>query len=509
MSLYLYPSEYGMKHDGRLAIYNVRHKKYYDWRPVKKDLPVDISDKEIVENLIDFKFKFQERINNKWVDLENYFYLKKSRFIRQFWTEKISMTDDEIRDILHYFAENNSEKDYEIIKEAMSRTVNYIMKSKLPKFNNLKKYFNAVDKLNIKMPLIWENINIYLKELVEIKEYFHARKLIGVSYLDIKNSITSDSDLSKFINKKINYLTSLKMQLPNILAGLLYSFIEDRNKAYKYIKEAHEYKNNYINDFNLGLGLSTYIYEPVKNQFNNKISFEYQEGLEKRDITFVVSVDEMFLRKYGMQLFYSIIALKKYHFHIHLVSSPEKSKRIVTESQTLFKQMTKFFNAKEQITIPTYSSENIPNDFVNEITYFACARFVNAEKFIEKLESDIITIDADFVINNDLKKMIDAVSKNDVAVTITTGFTSFLPWTRYMGGTLYLKNNENAKYFINNVRDYILSNMDNVNSWTLDQNALCYAYEITKAKNNKCIIGDISKYPRPLSQPPIRRFIES
>lgn len=509
MRLYLNPIEYGMKHDGRLVIYNTKHKTYYDWRPVKKDVLVDISDDEIVNNLIDFKFKFQERIDNKWIDLENYFYLEKSRFIRQFWTEKLSMTDDEITKVIFYYAKSDIKKDYVIIKEAMTRTVNYIMKTRLPKFDNLKKYFDIVDNLNLDLPLIWKNINIYLKELVDIKEQFHTQRLIGVSYLDLKKSINKDVGLSKFINDKINYLTSLNMQFSNVLAGLLYAFLEERKKAYEYLKVAFEYNNNFINDFNLGLGLSTYIHEPIKKEFNNKITFEYQNNLDKRDITFLVSVDEMFLRKYGMQLFYSIIALKQYHFHFHVISNSENSKQIIEESQELFNQMTKFFKTEKKITTPTYSSEEIPSEFVNEITYFACARFVNAEEIMEKLESDIITIDADFVINNDLQKMIDAVSRNDVAVTITTGFTSFLPWTRFMGGTLYLKNNQSAKFFVKYVRDYILSNMDKENSWTLDQNALCYAYEITNIKNTKCKIGDISTYPRPLNQPAIRRFIEN
>ena len=142
---------------------------------------------------------------------------------------------------------------------------------------------------------------------------------------------------------------------------------------------------------------------------------------------------------------------------------------------------------------------------MNKTTYFACARFVNAGKFIDKFKSDIVTLDADFVITDDLQKMINEITKNDVALTITTGFTSFVPWTRFMGGTLYIKNNAQGKNFLKETRDYILSNREKKNTWPLDQNALCYAFE-SASKNMK--IGDISGYPRPLTQPNIRRFIE-
>lgn len=509
MSISLNPIEYGMKNDGRIVIYNVKKKQFFDRRQVKYNKPFIINDKVINNNIIDYKFKFQERINNEWIDVKNYFYLEKSIFIRQFWTNKVKMKDEDIKEIITYFCTADERKYYTILSEAMTRTVNYIVKGKEPNYKNILYYFELQKNMEIAVPELWENISIYFNELIEIKSEFKERKLPGVSFIKISEKLKKDDTFYNFIHKKALYLQSLKFQFSEVLAGLLYSLIEKRNEAFKCINKSLSYKNNYIVDFNLGLGLNTYIKSVEKIPFNNNIKTHYENNIQEREITFLIALDESFLRKYAMQMFYSIIALGKYSFHFHIVLESQEPDKLVNESLSIFNEMKRFYSSGSNDVSITFSTENVPSNFSDKTTYFACSRFLNASKFMDMFNSDIITLDADFVVTDDFRKMIVELRKHDIGVTITTGFSTLYPWTRFMGGTLYLKHNEKSRSFINHTKDYILSNSNKSNAWTLDQNALCYAYEEVKREYPDIKIGDLSTIPRPLTQPNIRRFIEN
>lgn len=508
MSISLNPTEYGMKNDGRIVIYNVKTQKFFDRRSVKYNKLFTINDKVIVNNIIDYKFKFQERINNEWIDVKNYFYLENGVFIRQFWLGKIKLKNKDVKDMITYFCTEDEKKYYSILSEAMTRTVNYIVKGKDPNFTNILHYFDLQKDMNIEVPVLWKNIALYFNELILIKKEFKIRHLTGVSYIEISEKLKKDDDFYNFLNKKAMYLESLEFQFGDILAGLLFSLLENRSKAFENINRSLKFSNNYITDFNLGLGLTTYVENVKEGSFDNEINISYQNNIQKRDVTFLIALDESFLRKYAMQMFYSIIALEKYSFHFHVVLEDQNSTELISEAQKIFNEMKKFYHTEHNEISITFSTETVPSNFNDKITYFACSRFLNAQKFMDIFNSDIITLDADFVVTDDFRRMIMELKKHDVGITITTGFSTLYPWTRFMGGTLYLKQNDKAKTFINHAKNYILTNSNKENAWTLDQNALCFAYEKVKQEYPAIKIGDLMTIPRPLTQPNIRRFIE-
>lgn len=510
MYLTLNPADYGLNNDGRLVIYNVKTKKYLGRRPVKKDEIVDISEKEIADNIIDYKFKFQKKDSNGvWQDIKNYFFLEQARFIKLFWLNQRDFSEDELVNIIKYFSRASTNKNKEIMIDAFQRAVKFIIRTKIENLKNLEQYLEVINKKEIKMPVLWDNINLYLKELIDIKKMFVRNKYIRITYPKLIKIVQETPEIKEYFKNKIKSLRNKDLQFGYALSAIIESFFGNREASTRDFEKCISYDNNYAIDYHIGLGIYTYkdVYE--KNHLSNAINFSYQKSFEKRDITFSVSVDPWFLRKYGMQMFYSIIALKKYNFHFHIVAEDDEANSVINDAKELFSRMTEFFQSNDKVKMPSFSSEVLPEKVANNTTYYACARFTSASKIMEKFNSDIITLDADYLITDDLSKMINALIKNDVAVVFASGLNSMFPWTRVMGGALYIKNNEKGKEFLKIISDYIMTYISINNSWTLDQNALNFAYDEVINKNMKIKLGNISEFPRPLMQPAIRRFIEN
>src|SRR5699024_10127836 len=112
-----------------------------------------------------------------------------------------------------------------------------------------------------------------------------------------------------------------------------------------------------------------------------------------KDLTIIISLDSTFLKYYGVQLFYTIIALKEYHFHFHLIDDDEKVTDSVVEAAELFKHMIKFMSLSKDVIEPTFSYENRPL-FIKDIkTYYACSRFLIAKDIMHKFKSNALIID--------------------------------------------------------------------------------------------------------------------
>lgn len=133
-----------MKKNGRIVIYNVSKNQFFDGRRVKLNKIVIFKDKVIVDNIIGFKFKYQERINDEWVDVKNYFYLTKARFLRKFWLDRIQYSDEEVKEIILYCNTSNFDKQREVMITAFKAALNYIIKSKTLQYKNLKQYFRLL-----------------------------------------------------------------------------------------------------------------------------------------------------------------------------------------------------------------------------------------------------------------------------------------------------------------------------------------------------------------------------
>lgn len=101
----------------------------------------------------------------------------------------------------------------------------------------------------------------------------------------------------------------------------------------------------------------------------------------------------------------------------------------------------------------------------------------------------------------EIQDYIKFLGKYDLSLPFSAGTMVLLPWRRIMAGNVFLKNNTSSREFMGYVRSYILDNINSEFTWTLDQNALTYAYEKVKETNEKIKIINSYLFERPMNQP--------
>src|SRR5699024_463489 len=129
------------------------------------------------------------------------------------------------------------------------------------------------------------------------------------------------------------------------------------------------------------------------------------------------------------------------------------------EAINLFNNMKKFIKPSESVIKPTFSFESCPEYVKDPITLSACSRFLNAPRFLEKFDSRILIIDADYYINNDFDKYFAKLKETDISMAVSSGIKSVRPWIRYMAGSVYVDRNETGQLFLRKLNSYIIENL--------------------------------------------------
>lgn len=503
------PKNYGLNTKGRLMYYDLRQKKYFKKQIVEPGETIEISNRVILQNILNFKFKFQKYEKDTWVDVSKFFFLENARNIKTFLVDESNMNKDEIIRTISIFAEDKNNLNYSLAVLTFKKTVIHISNTDLEKVENIKKYLEIASSYFNEMTPLWKNINVYLDFILRRKTYFTKENLMKKSYDELAHIFKTNVEHRNFIHNEIQELNKYDLETSYILKGLYYSFLKERKSATREFKSAIEGDTKLILDMGIGEGIFTYI-DNVNNdgKYYNEI-IDLNSVDETSEFTVLMSLDPTFMRKYGPQLFYSIISLKKQHFHFHLVGEPDEIHEIFTESINLFNTMKTYIKPSQSVIEPTFSYETCPDYVKDPITLYACARFLNAPRFMEKFDSKILIIDADYYINNGFEKYFAKLKETDISMAVSGGVKSMRPWGRYMAGSVYVDRNEIGQLFLKELNSYIIENLRSEHTWTLDQNALTYAMESVENKRSAMNFGNAYKFPRPLVQPSIRRFVEN
>ena len=251
--------------------------------------------------------------------------------------------------------------------------------------------------------------------------------------------------MNDFLLEEINTLKDTELQFAYILAAQYYSVLENRVEAEILFKKASEFDNTLGFDFLFGQGASTYTSTIAAEQYKPSVEWvndnNYDNSENKQ--TILVSMDEMFLRNYGPQLFFNIIALKKYHLHVHLVSRDRNSSiKLIVESLNLFESLIKYADKTSRIIKPTFTFELVADEVPSIKTYSACARYIHADYFLERFENNILILDADMFLIDDLKNYMTVLKDYEIGIAFSKGLVTILPWRRVMAGNVYLNNSE-------------------------------------------------------------------
>lgn len=349
---------------------------------------------------------------------------------------------------------------------------------------------------------------MYLYHILDIKDSFKKENVNHLYFDDLTETLKFNEKLYNIILQNIKKLEVYNLQFIYYLKGCLYSMISDRENAVKEFSNADSYDNNYGILFGVGQGSTTYIKEINMSIQEPEIKYYNTLVSSSKLDTIILSVDEKFLRNYGTIILNNILTLRKYQFHIHVVGKSNSIIKAITELDVIYDQMIKFFDKESTIYRPSFSYEFISKEINDVNTYSACARFVHANKFMSKFKTNLYIIDADCLIINDIEPYSKNFINNDVGLALSRSLSPLMPWKRVLAGDSYFSQTKNSKEFLKHTSEYILSNVDKIKAWTLDQNALDYAYETMRSKNKLFSVSNVYKLRRPFLHAPISGLIE-
>lgn len=498
-------TDYKVKNICQIVVKHVDRNIIVEKTLLKENEEYIIPKEYLDQGILNFNFKVQEKVNKRWVDKVGYFFVGN---LADFLCDEINYSDEELKIILnHYY--NLEEYIYPHIRQLLNRTVRHLENKSASSNKNIKQYLILLEEYKKTVPELWKNINVLITHLYNLKNNLLKNNILNLNYQKIISSKEDNVvNFRNFLIQECKVLENYNLPFADFLAGRHHSVLQNRKKAAILFRKFLSYKLPF-EKLLISIGVSTYFnIENEKIPQVNTPIFVDEKPVNYNNTAIIVSVDINFLRKYGPQLFVSTIALKKYQVHIHVIGDYNDSIDSINEAKELFKKILMFYKTEKEVRIPTFSTENIPDYVKDNVTYYACSRFVHANAFKNWFDTDILIIDVDFLITDDLKNMIKKIENYDVALTLTEGITSMTPWTRAMGGTLYLKNNEYSEKFIEYTRSYILYGLSFEDSWILDQNALCYAQEKLSSNEEEIKVFSIPYKIRPLKQFRIRYFME-
>lgn len=136
------------------------------------------------------------------------------------------------------------------------------------------------------------------------------------------------------------------LQFIYYLKGCLHNYLSDREKAVESFSEAKKFENQYGELFRVGLGASTYTFIGKKSGYIPEITYLEDNNIKSELPAIVISLEENILRNYGSIILNNILSLRKYYFHIHIVSITKNVQSVIYELQSIFKSMMNFFQKK-------------------------------------------------------------------------------------------------------------------------------------------------------------------
>lgn len=495
----------------RLCVYDVKNKEVYDYITVTEKNYIRIKDKTILEDVRRFKFKFQREINGKWIDNQKYFALISPNKLSDFWTDKVSLDTEELRNHVAYFINTQDSTSRNLLIKSFKQGCKYLWFGHNKKFNNIKKFINFIEKSKKVINEEFENISLYFQSFYTLQMELQRLNLSNLYYYQLYEEFKSNHQLIKFIKDEIFNLEKSELQFSDLIIGQYYSLLLNREQAEFYFNKTLKHVPNIAKSLRFTQGLNTYKYvENIQSDLKSNLIYydDYKNNEESRKLTILISVDQRYLRKYLPMLYYSMISLEKYNYHIHVVGNNKNTIPAISEAKLLFTNINSFISKGVNVKEPTFSYEELPSSNVDLKVFSATSRFIIAPEIMKKFNTNLLILDADMFIIDDLNSYINEIKDYDVTIPFSRSATTMQPWRRVMAGNIYLKNNDRAITFIRKTSEYILKNLEIEDSWTLDQNALTYAFEKVTDEFPDIKFANVYEFNRPFTHPQLRNFIE-
>ncbi|WP_181884522.1 putative nucleotide-diphospho-sugar transferase [Neobacillus piezotolerans] len=501
----------GIHQETRLVLYNTITNQYEKKIIIPKGTSLTIHEDELLHAPYNYKFKYQIRDKERWIDKTSYKPVIDSLMSSNFLVDGYHIGQaSENFEALYNLAVEDSPNSRIILRNMIVSLMQSIWRDRNHRHQTAKEFISfALHKYGIK-DTFFGNLLIYLDYYLKFKQDFNTHGLNYKSYKTIFEQLTTQNSPA-FILERLNELDEAgsKMAFTDVLRGKLLSFIGSRAEAETSFSNISSEGVDYIKFLYFDQGLFTYSfptgeYSPGTAKWisNGKVS-------AKKGPFFLLSLDTRFLRLYGPQLFYFAGILTNYPFHFHLIGDKDELRHLKIDAINYLNQMQKFMGQPASPANISITTEQLPNWVKDKKTYYSCARFIQASNLMKHYDRDVYIMDADMSFTEDPSDYLSQINNGDVAFPFSIGVVSLCPWRRMMAGNVFIKNNAQGHEFLDLMNHYFEDNLTKPTAWTLDQNALSFVYEQSVQTNSQIRFFDISQLKkRPLGQEKIRKNIE-
>ena len=279
----------------------------------------------------------------------------------------------------------------------------------------------------------------------------------------------------------------------HLLRGQILSVIEGRAAALGEFHTALSSDPDFIRSLYLDLGAFTYGI-PESNSIRTQLNIVWHGGsaTDSTKPTILYSANVDFLRRYLTRIVFYAVTEPELQLHFHIVASEKEASSFIREADELVKTIHKFSRRVSKIPSLSWSSSTMPPGVGNQITYYACARYLVAQQVMQKFGTDVWIQDVDLFPVSPISESAKKFEEFDVVIAVSTGLNMIAPWRRYLAGNVYLSRSDEGRQFAANVEDYLWAFLDRPDSWMLDQNALDWAVEnapVDTAIGNMSVLG--------------------
>jgi hypothetical protein len=448
------------------------------------------------KNLLTIKYKFQKKYNGRYSDISKYcnifnkkefeVYISNIDFLRN------DICIDKIWDVINILTDYSQEKT--ILFVARKLLYNFI-NAQYNKYNKNRE--NGAVKFINRCPT-WLKNNAYISYFCGyIESFVSACKLIDYNF-KIEDSKVFKLNITSILEQIDGHDISAKLNIQGQLASII-----NRDTAAS-LFNSKKLDKKLVSEFYLDMGLCTYFSDADIYGVDSNHEFSlHKMHINKNGggISMLVSFDIVFASMYLPLLVHYARNLPDINFHFLLIGNEKEQKRFSLVLNALVRAQAMCINQKSLTNI-SFSFTDVPNWVKNIKTFYACSRFLFADKLLEYF-SKIYIMDADIHFLDNPANFFNLLKGKKIAFPINSKLGFIAPWRRCMAGNFYIEKDESTYQFLTDIKLYITRGLLNEYSWMLDQNAIAYAFE-----KSKFGITDLNIFERPITQLKINTLFE-
>lgn len=332
-----------------------------------------------------------------------------------------------------------------------------------------------------------------------VKAFSAAVRAIGGWEAGRKACLYAGSDTGKAV-ELVSQVNAGSGAAREIVRGHVASLF-DRGLAQKYYSAAFG-KSHIVKRFYIDQGVNTY-FASLESQ--PRLAEDPQHKISQicssAKLSLVFSMDAGFCSAYLPLMLHYARYMSDINYHFVFVGSKSEVSACREMLDVLVTAQEKC--AGRKMVNYSCSTMSIPATVKEKVTFYACARYFAASELLEYFEG-VYVMDMNIQFTENPATYFSSMWEHDVCLPKGLNLGQLMPWRRFMAGNVFVRNTEAGRAFLSTVVDYMRAGLVCADSWTLDQNALCYAMEVMDME-----VYDLNSRGKPTYQPRVNKLFES